>query len=134
MEKEHENFNETYDKAQKMQMEKYRNESYFMKCERDQLKLQLKELNTIKEKYDLTTEQIQKKYEKSKSKIKEYLNQNEFLEKTNIELREKLHNELEIVKEKLIFTHYFLAFKINCFYCFFIYENLFFRIMKMTKD
>jgi len=92
-----ENYDENFDKNQKMQIEKYRNESYFLKCERDQLKLQLKELNNIKEKYDQTTEKLQKKYEISKAKLKELNTQNEFLEKLNSEFREKLQTEIENV-------------------------------------
>jgi chromosome segregation ATPase len=101
MKKEFENFSESNDKSQKIQIEKFRNDLYFLKCERDQLKLQLNQLNTIKEKYDSTTEKIQKKYEKSKQKIKELSVQLESLEKTNVELREKYSVDTDQVNTKL---------------------------------
>lgn len=97
IEKENLKYNEVYEKAQKLQMEKYRNESYFLKCERDQLKLQLKELNNIKDKYDQTTQKIKKKYENSKTKIKELMSQNDLIEKISIEFKDKIQAEIEIV-------------------------------------
>ena len=88
--KEFEKVSTNIDKTNKLQIVKFKNESYFLKCEKDQLKLQLSHLCSIKEKYDESLEKLQKKYSKKKQKLKDALLQVDLLEKSNNEYNEQV--------------------------------------------
>ena len=68
--KEFEKFSTDINKANSMQTEKFKNEIYFLKCEKDQLKLQLTQLSSIKEKYDESLEKLKRKYGSKKKTFK----------------------------------------------------------------
>lgn len=85
------------DKANKLQIEKYKNEAYFLKCEKDQLKLQLSQLSSIKENYDESLKKLKRKYGSKKEQLKNALSQVDLFEKSNYELKEKIQNDIEEV-------------------------------------
>jgi len=94
---EFERISTNIDNSNKLQIEKFKNEAYFFKCEKDQLKLQLSQLSSIKEKYDESLEKLKRKYGSKKNQVKEALIQVDLLEKLNNELKEKIQVETDQV-------------------------------------
>ena len=77
---EFERISNNIDKSNKLQTEKLQNDAYFFKCEKDQLKLQLSQLSSIKENYDISLEKLKRKYGSKKEQLKNALNQVDLLE------------------------------------------------------
>ena len=67
---EFERISNNIDKSNKLQAEKLQNDAYFFKCEKDQLKLQLSQLSSVKEKYDESSEKMKRKYCHKKDQLK----------------------------------------------------------------
>lgn len=99
---EFEKISTNIDNANKLQIEKFKNEAYFLKCEKDQLKLQLSQLSSIKEKYDESLEKLKRKYGSKKEQLKGALKEIEILEKSNNELKEKIQIDTDQVILKKI--------------------------------
>ena len=95
--KEFEKVSTNIDKTNKLQIVKFKNESYFLKCEKDQLKLQLSQLSSIKEKYDESLEKLKRKYSSKKQQLKDALSQVDLLEKSNNEYKEKHQIDTDLV-------------------------------------
>jgi predicted nuclease with TOPRIM domain len=81
-------------------IDKFKNESYGYKCERDQLKVQIQDLKIFKEKCIKEMEKIQDKYNKAKERIA-------LLEKSLV----KMESEKREVETKYITMYNDLLFK-----------------------
>lgn len=95
--KEYEKMSNSKDISNKMLLEKLKNEAYYLRCEKDQLKHQLSQMKSIKERYDESLEKLKKKYTTKKDLLKNTLLQNDILEKTNNELEQKINSDNEQV-------------------------------------
>ena len=104
---EFERISNNIEKTNKLQTEKIKNDAYFFKCEKDQLNLQLSQMNSVKEKYDISLEKLKRKYASKKEQLKNALNQVDLLEKSNNEFKEKIENDDEQVN---LFYLLFLIF------------------------
>lgn len=95
--KEYKKISTDIDKSNILQTEKLKNEAYFLKCEKDQLKNQLSQLNSIKENYDESLNKLKRKYGSKKKELTEALIQVDLLEKMNSEFKENMQKDIEQV-------------------------------------
>lgn len=88
---------EKQDSIINLQIEKYKNEAYNYKCERDEIKMQIANVKTIKDRLVKEKEKMNlkiEKYKKQAEELREHLNR---FEQEKREERSCLHQELEDV-------------------------------------